>query len=92
MQEPQPHDFLLAYESNDSFSAMNCYVDDGFFTYLDDGEGTNLTSSSISKLDMGDVAVGRLPAYSEEDAKVMVDKTISYVENHTPATGKTPSW
>ena len=76
-----PNDFLLAYESNDSFSAMNCYVDDGFFTYLDDGEGTNLTSSSISKLDMGDVAVGRLPAYSEEDAKVMVDKTISYVEN-----------
>ena len=34
------NDFLLAYESNDSFSAMNCYVDDGFFTYLDDGEGT----------------------------------------------------
>ena len=77
-----PDDFLLAYESDNSFSAINCYVDDGFFTYLDDGEGTNLSSSSTSKLDMGDVAVGRLPAYSEEDAKVMVDKTIEYVENH----------
>lgn len=76
-----PNDFLLAYESDNSFSAINCYVDDGFFTYLDDGEGTNLSSPSSSKLDMGDVAVGRLPAYSEEDAKVMVDKTISYVEN-----------
>lgn len=76
-----PDDFLLAYESENSFNAINCYVDDGFFTYLDDGEGTNLSSSS-DKLDMGDVAVGRLPAYSEEDAKVMVDKTINYVENH----------
>ena len=76
-----PDDFLLAYESENAFSAINCYVDDGFFTYLDDGEGTNLSSSN-DKLDMGDVAVGRLPAYSEEDAKVMVDKTINYVENH----------
>ncbi len=73
-------DFLLAYESENSFNAINCYVDDGFFTYLDDGEGTNLTST-IEKLDMGDVAVGRLPAYSEDDAKVMVDKTINYVNN-----------
>ncbi len=76
-----PNDFLLAYESDNSFNAINCYVDDGFFTYLDDGEGANLTSPS-DKLDMGDVAVGRLPAYSEEDAKAMVDKTINYVENH----------
>lgn len=75
-------DFLLAYESENAFNAINCYVDDGFFTYLDDGEGTNLSSSNDNKLDMGDVAVGRLPAYSEEDAKVMVDKTINYVENH----------
>ncbi len=76
-----PDDFLLAYESENSFNAINCYVDDGFFTYLDDGEGNNLTSP-IEKLDMGDVAVGRLPAYSEEMAKIMVDKTINYVENH----------
>ena len=73
-------DFLLAYESENSLNAINCYVDDGFFTYLDDGEGTNINSSG-DKLDMGDVAVGRMPAYSEDDATIMVDKTINYVEN-----------
>lgn len=71
--------FLLSYESENSTSAINCYVDDAFFTYLDDGEGTNISSSD--KLDMSDVAVGRLPAYSQDDAKAMVDKTINYVEN-----------
>ena len=72
-------DLLLAYESENSFSAINCYVDDAFFTYLDDGEGTNL--SAYYKLDMGDVAVGRLPAYTEDDAKAMVDKIVAYTAN-----------
>ena len=77
-----PDDFLLAYESENSFNAIYCYVDDGFFTYLDDGEGTNLgTGDRGQKLDMSDVAVGRFPVTTETDAKVMVDKTISYVEN-----------
>lgn len=57
-----PDDFLLAYESENSFNAIYCYVDDGFFTYLDDGEGTNLTTGDKGeKLDMSDVAVGRFP-------------------------------
>jgi hypothetical protein len=77
-----PDDLLLAYESENSFNAIYCYVDDGFFTYLDDGEGTNLgTGDKGQKLDMSDVAVGRFPVLTEADAKVMVDKTISYVEN-----------
>lgn len=77
-----PDDFLLAYESENSFNAIYCYVDDGFYTYLDDGEGTNLsTGDRGQKLDMSDVAVGRFPVTTEADAKVMVDKTIRYVEN-----------
>ena len=77
-----PDDLLLAYESENSFNAIYCYVDDGFFTYLDDGEGTNLgTGDKGQKLDMSDVAVGRFPVLTEADAKVMVDKTISYVKN-----------
>jgi len=77
-----PDDFLLAYESENSFNAIYCYVDDGFFTYLDDGEGTNLTTGDKGeKLDMSDVAVGRFPVSTPEEAKVMVDKTIGYVEN-----------
>ncbi len=68
-------DFLLCHESENSFSATDCYVDDGFFCLLDDGEGDD---PKLNKLDM---AVGRFPVRNADEAKVMVDKTISYVEN-----------
>lgn len=69
-------DLLLCYESENSFHMVKCYIDDGFFCCLDDGEGGNLLTKD--KLDM---AVGRFPVRTEADAKVMVDKTIAYVEN-----------
>ena len=72
-----PNDFLLCYESENSFSATDCYVSDDFFCMLDEGEGGNLLSS-----DRSDVAVGRLPARSEEEAKILVDKIISYANNN----------
>lgn len=76
-----PDDFLLCYESENSFNKIHCYVDDGFFGYLDDGEGQNLKSDYYNKTDLLDVAVGRFPVSTEEDAKTLVDKTISYVNN-----------
>lgn len=69
-------DLLLCHESENSFSQTTCYVDDGFFALLDDGEG--LDPASHDKLDM---AVGRFPVYNETDAKAMVDKTIAYGTN-----------
>ena len=69
-------DLLLCHESENSFSQTTCYVDDGFFALLDDGEGLN--PDTHDKLDM---AVGRFPVYSETDAKAMVDKTIAYSTN-----------
>jgi hypothetical protein len=71
-----PDDYLLCFESENSFNKITCYVDDGFFCLLDDGEGANPQRSD--KLDM---AVGRFPVTTEDEAKVMVDKTISYAEN-----------
>lgn len=69
-------DLLLCHESENSFSQTICYVDDGFFALLDDGEGLN--PDTHDKLDM---AVGRFPVYNETDAKAMVDKTIAYSTN-----------
>lgn len=69
-------DLLLCHESENSFSQTTCYVDDGFFALLDDGEGLN--PDTHDKLDM---AVGRFPVYNETDAKAMVDKTIAYGTN-----------
>jgi len=71
-----PDDFLLCFESDNSFSEIYCYVSDDFFCLLDDGEGAALTTS-----DKPDVAVGRFPVRTDEQAKTMVDKTISYMNN-----------
>lgn len=71
-----PDDYLLVFESENSFSETTCYADDGFYCLLDDGEGANLLTS-----DRPDIAVGRFPVTTEAEAKIMVDKTIGYVEN-----------
>lgn len=69
-------DYLLCYESENSFSSLSSYVDDGFICLLDDGEGGDIASS-----DKPDIAVGRFPVSNADDAKIMVDKTINYAEN-----------
>lgn len=69
-------DYLLCFESENSFNEVTCYVDDGWFCLLDDGEGTHATTA-----DQLDMAVGRFPVVTADEARVMVDKTIAYVEN-----------
>lgn len=71
-----PDDYLLAFESENSYDRRVCYIDDGFHAMLDDGEG--LRPMYVDKLDIG---VGRFPVVSDAEAKIMVDKTISYAEN-----------
>lgn len=71
-----PNDYLLCYESENSFNEILCYVDDGFYCLLDDGEGANPLSA-----DLLDVAVGRFPVTTADEAKIMVDKTINYATN-----------
>ncbi len=70
-----PDDFLLCYESDNSFSETDCYVDDGYFCLMNDGEGGSLYS------DKPDIAVGRFPVRDAAEAKIMVDKVISYRNN-----------
>ena len=75
-------DYLLCYESENSFSETFCYVADEFFCLLDDNEA--LTSGLFpyeQPVGLADVAVGRFPVTNEADAKVMVDKVIAYAEN-----------
>lgn len=71
-----PDDYLLVFESENSFSEVYCYMDDGFITLLDEGEGSNPTSA-----DKQDIAVGRFPVATEQDAETMVNKTIAYAQN-----------
>ena len=71
-----PDDFLLCFESENSYSHTKCYTSDDFFCMLDDGEGGNLVSR-----DKSDVAVGRISARTADEAAVVVDKIESYLGN-----------
>ena len=77
-----PDDFLLCFESENSFSHVSCYVSDDFFCLLDDEEEIQQKSGgSASYFGKPDVAVGRYPARTAEDAQVLVDKTLNYAAN-----------
>ena len=71
-----PEDFLLCYESENSFSETDCYVTDDYFCLMDDGEGGKILTT-----DKADIAVGRFPVRTQDEAKILVDKTISYAQN-----------
>mgnify|MGYP003290331069 CR=1 FL=1 len=70
-----PDDYLLCYEAENSFNAVDSYVVEDYFGLLDDGEGTNL------KTDKVDVGVGRFPVTTVEQARQMVDKVAAYMNN-----------
>ncbi|MBR0045764.1 MAG: type IX secretion system sortase PorU [Bacteroidaceae bacterium] len=68
-------DYLLAYESMNSWSHTDSYVAEEYFTLLADGKGV---SPLKEKPDCG---VGRLPLSTETEAKNVVDKIITYMQN-----------
>lgn len=70
-----PDDFLLCYESENSYSATDCFVSDDYFGLMDDNEGGNML------LAKGDIAVGRISARTADEAVVVVDKIEAYVNN-----------
>ena len=77
-----PDDFLLCYESENSFSHVNCYVSDDFFCLLDDEEQIQEEQNGRNVyLGKPDVAVGRLPARTAEEAQVLTDKLLDYANN-----------
>ncbi len=72
----EPEDFLLCYESENSYSHTDCYVSDDYFCMLDDNEGGDML-----RTDKADIAVGRLPVRNANQATVMVDKIEHYLNN-----------
>ena len=70
-----PDDFLLCYESENSFSETKCYVSDDYFCLLDNNEGADMVTDKI------DAAVGRFPVRTQQEAAILVDKVESYLKN-----------
>lgn len=74
-KQTKPEDFLLSYQSDDSFSHITSFVMEDYFGLLDDGEGVSLKTEKV------DLGIGRFPVSTEQEAKLLVDKTINYMEN-----------
>ena len=72
-------DFLLCYESENSYNHTSCYVSDDYFGLLDDNEGSNLLT------DKSDLAIGRITARTASDAAIVADKINSYINNKEAA-------
>jgi hypothetical protein len=64
-------DFIPVYETEESLNPISGYVSDDYFGLLSDNEGDDL----IGDLD---IAIGRLPVSSSDQASRLVDKIITY--------------
>ena len=64
--------YLTTFQSENSISLIGSYTSDDFFGMLDVNEGT-LTGAELI-----DVGIGRIPVRDITDARLMVDKIITY--------------
>ena len=86
-------DYLPAFETdadlfdvtreNIRFGSLYSYVTDDLYTWLDDTEGSNPRRAKP------DIAVGRFPCSTAEEARILVDKSISYLNNEETGIWKT---
>ena len=74
-----PKDYLLCYQSENSYSDTQSYCWEDYFGLMDDGEGTRPTR------DVSDLGIGRFPVTTEAQARVMVDKTIAHLRRDNAA-------
>lgn len=78
MQGNSLDDYLLAYEvdgTSNTIGSVASYVTDDFFALLDDGEGRTISSEKP------DIALGRMACQTPEEARVLVDKVETYMNN-----------
>ena len=65
---------IPSYQSESSLDPLTSYVTDDYFGYLDNEDNINATISAP----LLDIAVGRIPARTAQQARLAVDKIIAY--------------
>ncbi|SEG13315.1 Por secretion system C-terminal sorting domain-containing protein [Parabacteroides chinchillae] len=65
---------LLTYQSTNSLD-INSYVTEDYFGFLEDQSGSYLSNDKLQ------IGIGRFPVRTVEEATLMVDKTIAYMNN-----------
>ncbi len=71
------NNLLLTYQSRNSVKETSAYASDDYFTWMDNNEGMNDIMPTM------DLAVGRLPVNTAEQAQHVVNKLIRYMRNET---------
>ncbi|MFA0960836.1 type IX secretion system sortase PorU [Roseivirga sp. BDSF3-8] len=69
---------IPAYPSTESFHDVLSYASDDYFGFFDEQEGEWTEGGSRQTIHDLDIAVGRLPVASAEEATAMVNKLITY--------------
>jgi len=76
---------IPAYQSSESLKLTSSFASDDFYGLMDEGEGPN----ALGTLDLG---VGRYPVKTPEEAEIVVNKQISYVQAIKNQPGNWRNW
>lgn len=84
-QLPEPeNNWVLPYETAESFHPDRSYTSDDYFGLLDEEEGEWIYRGfNVGSTEIVDIGVGRIPVQTPEEAAMMVDKIAAYED---PAT------
>ncbi len=75
-----PDDYLLAYETENSYNDISSTAIDDFITVMQDGKTVHADSNEGRDSNLQfDVAVGRIPVVQSADAQTVVDKISHYI-------------
>lgn len=78
IEEEENHNYVPTFQSHESLNPVNTFCADDYFVLLDDDEGAKVGTKGYP-----DVAIGRIPCHTVEQAKNYVDKVIHYKNTNT---------
>lgn len=67
-----PRNAMPTWQTAFSLDENNSYTTDDFYTFLEDNSGVNMSADKMS------IAIGRLPARNATEARLLVDKLLTY--------------
>ncbi len=69
---------IITFQSAESLYSYRSFVSDDYFGMLDVGDGVENNGIFEGKLD---VAIGRIPVSTVEEAEIVINKTVEYITN-----------
>lgn len=79
-RDGEQHNFIPAYESEESLNMTKSFVTDDFFGLMDEDEGADAAGAP-------DVGVGRLPVSNQEQVQAIMNKIEHYISNSSRVMG-----